>query len=300
MRQRDARRPIWLMPGEELRHSEQAYAHSTISQIQSSDASPDSLYGTTPDGQLRFDSRGVVIDRELRHRFDYWLTRIGETPLSVIRDQLEASLASEFGTARATAVVAEFDLYIEYLMAVESLLPAPSASQRQRHAAQVELQQTLLGSTRAEVWFGEENRYIEHILSMHQDEPVPRTAPRPFGYDPRTAVEHHFAMELESQSLQLDIDAGQRREERRELFGDEAAQRLGRLDLQRSRWNQRVGDFSHQRQRLLNDNSLTPAEVLRAINALVEQNFEPAEQRRIKALTEAGLLPGEPNSSPGK
>ncbi|MGB0514343.1 MAG: lipase secretion chaperone [Wenzhouxiangellaceae bacterium] len=75
---------------------------------------------------------------------------------------------------------------------------------------------------------------------------------------------------------------------RRRLFGAAAAERLATLDAQRADWNSRLSRFAQARRQVLNQGGPDAAA---ALGALLEQSFDPAEQRRVLALLDAGLLP---------
>ena len=53
---------------------------------------PASWRGTVPDGALREDERGnLIVSEEVRRRFDYFLSALGEEELNVLRGRVAAS-----------------------------------------------------------------------------------------------------------------------------------------------------------------------------------------------------------------
>ncbi|MGB0514521.1 MAG: lipase secretion chaperone, partial [Wenzhouxiangellaceae bacterium] len=168
-----------------------------------SSALPPSLRGSQPDGDIRFDDTGgLVIDRGLRHRFDYWLTGLGEVSLKALRERFERSLGTELSPDQIERVLAEFDLYTEYLMAADDLLPVEFGSLVERHRALMALQRQLLGDSRADAWFGEQNRYIDHTLAaMDPGDQNADPIDEPWAAEIDAPTRHHSALALNSPSV---------------------------------------------------------------------------------------------------
>ena len=186
-------------------------------------------------------------------------------------------------------MLTEFDLYTEYLMAADDLLPIEFGDRRERHLALIELQRQLLGESRAEAWFGEQNRYIERTLAaMNRDGQAADSDHDPWAKGIEAATRHHSALALNSPRVGETLAPEVLHQQRRQLFGDAAARRLATLDTQRAEWESRLNRFARARQELLDQ---AGSEAGAALDALLEQNFDPAEQRRVLALLDAGLLP---------
>jgi lipase chaperone LimK len=89
-------------------------------------------------------------------------------------------------------------------------------------------------------------------------------------------------------------DPARRHDERAALFGEDAATALARLDHERADWQARVDRYFALQQSLHGDLALSPAERERRLERWLQQNFVAAEQRRLRALEDEGLLrPGD-------
>jgi lipase chaperone LimK len=255
-----------------------------------------SLAGSDPDGEIRFAPDGrLVIDRALRHRFDYLLSAIGEQSLEQLRQSLLASLTGRFSRDQVEQVMAEFDLYAAYLRAVDELFPDRPASLHEQMTALTELQADLLGQQRAEAWFGEENRYIKRTLAAMDGDLEPGNPDQdPWAAEIEQATSHHLALEMNRQYQLLDLPADQRHLERSALFGEDAADRLAELDAERAAWQARVDAYNALRQTLLDDPALSGAEIEQLLARELALGFDETEQRRILAMQKAGLLDGDP------
>jgi len=250
------------------------------------------MRGSQPDGAIRFDEADrLVIDRALRLRFDYWLTGLGEVSLDGLRERLRRSLLNDLDSDQIQRVLTEFDLYAEYLQAADELLPPVFGSPRERHLALMALQRQPLGESRADAWFGDQNRYIDRTLAaMDGDLIAGNPAEDPWADELLDATRHHSALALGGQSVRETLSPEVLDAQRRRMFGDAAADRLAALDARRAEWEDRLNRFTRARQRLLEQSG---PDRQAALNALLEQSFDPAEQRRVLALLDAGLLPAE-------
>jgi lipase chaperone LimK len=110
----------------------------------------------------------------------------------------------------------------------------------------------------------------------------------------RTAEQEATAAVLAAEQLhqfeRLGLDPQTRHGERSALWGEAAANRLAALDESRAQWQQRLSDYARQRERLLSDPALLPAEREHALSHLRRQSFDDLEQRRIEALEAIGAL----------
>ena len=82
----------------------------------------------------------------------------------------------------------------------------------------------------------------------------------------------------------------QRAAEREALWGKEAAARLGQLDHERARWNERIEQYLLARSRIDANSALSPNARAQALAALRAQQFNAAEQRRVASLEAIGQL----------
>ncbi len=256
-----------------------------------------SQLGSAPDGEIRFDEQGRLIsDRSLRRRFDDLLSAIGEVDLDILRARFAQRMIAELGPEKAEAVLRELDLYIDYLRAVDGLNPGRDWGLAQRVEHLADLQQRVLGSERADAWFGEENRYVEKTLRRLAGESdegqldevaIERAAAL------AESTEHHLAVEQSRQFEALAVSPEQRFEERSALFNEQAALRLAELDEARASWQSRLDGYQRERAALMAQMSEASAvDRERALQDLLQVHFDDAERRRVLALEDAGVLPG--------
>lgn len=261
-----------------------------------------SLVDTEVDAPLSFDDEGRLIsDSNLRRYFDYFLSAIGELSIDEIRARFQADIFARLSPSDAARAEALFERYIDYLNASEALVPSADLPSRLEQLSA--LRRETLGDELAEAFFGEEEQYTRTVLteqavlqdgalssaerqaaleSIHQELPEAQRLSR------EQAVSHHLALEQERQFEQLDISPQQRFEERSALYGDEAADRLAQLDLQRQQWQQRVNEYRQQRQQVL-DQALSSNEQSAALRELRQNLFDENEQRRVESLENDGF-----------
>lgn len=266
----------------------------------------DSLRGTEVDGQIRLDAAGnLVADRELRRLFDYFLARLGERSPEQIRADLLAwlQLQTALSADVRAATLQLFDRYVELQRASAAL------GRRDDLAADLErlreLRRRELGGELARAWFGEEEDYAAltaQRLALSRDGGLDaatrsaRLAELDARLDPQQrearAQSTDFQLAL-AQSAQMEaqqLSPEQRTQQRSELWGEAAAQRLGDLDQQELDWNSRLRTYARAREQLLADSALAPSVREVKLQKLL-QGFSEEERRRVLALLDEGLLP---------
>lgn len=269
-------------------------------------AREDSLRGTDVDGGVSLDAAGrLVVDRELRRLFDYFLARLGERSPEQIRTDLLAWLQAQPQLdARARAEVARlFDRYIELQRASAAL--GRSSDLRADLQQLRDLRERELGVEHARAWFGEEQDYAEQTLarlalardaSLDAQARAQRLAELDQQQDPQqraareASTDFHLAVAQSEQLASTDASAQQRAQQRRDLWGDEAAVRLAELDQQEASWQLRLRAYAQAREQLFADRSLAPQQREVRLARLLG-DFSEAERRRVLTLADEGLLP---------
>ncbi len=252
-----------------------------------------SLRGAELDGHLHQDDAGrLVEDRELRRLFDHLLAGQGEVGLAALRERLRAHALEVGGEALARQALDAFERYLDYLRSEAELDPAGIADLGQRLDALTALRRRLLGDELAEAFFGEEERYARDALARMAGGEGLVDAPEAERWraERSAATEHQRALEQTEQFEHLDLPPAQRHAERAALYGEAAADRLAALDAERAAWQQRLDDWRSKRERIESDPRLDAAARERALQAELDARFDPAEQRRVRALDE--LPPG--------
>lgn len=258
-------------------------AHSTSDRAEPTAGT--SLRGTQPDGELRVDTNGrLVLDASLVRVFDYWLALTGEIADAQIRARLLAQMQGTHGDAVAQQAIAIFDRYVA--MRAELAAQPPIADLEQRFAHLRDTRRRWFGAD-AEAMFGAEEDYLAQTLARRRlaDDPEALAAFDAARPAAQVAAERDAtaALVADEQTRQLDAAHAtpeQRREEREQLWGTDAAARLAALDVQRADWDRRVADYRRDRAGL--DEA--------AAAALRGARFTPEERTRIEALETIGAL----------
>ncbi|MGM3387637.1 lipase secretion chaperone [Stutzerimonas stutzeri] len=264
---------------------------------------PASLSGTRVDGTLRTNSSGkLLVDREVRQVFDYFLSTFGEEPLKTsvarLRQHLETQLAQP---ARGQA----FDLlgrYLDYrrqLLVLEQTHPLKADLEGLRsrlHAAQ-QLRETLFSEEARRAFFADEealDRFTLQRLAIRHDpqldaaakgealDQLKRSLP-PAMLDALTPAMH---LELNQQTQALRATGGSPealRALRQQLVGNEATRRLEKLDLERQAWRTRLAGYQQEKARIERSRGLSQADKHTAITLLARERFDETERLRLAA-----------------
>jgi lipase chaperone LimK len=244
----------------------------------------DSLRGTQPDGAISFtDDQKLIVDLNLRRRFDYFLARIGEQPLATIRAALVQSLM-DMSPAKTTQVLAAFDRYLRYLQDV-ALQPFQNAGLMPLRVVE-ELKifrRARLGADMAKGFFAlEEERDLYALAqwALTRREDLTQLERQRAAQELRAKVSAEFAAELTTAEnaqtpgkVRDDVPA--------------AAARQQALQQERANWDSRLAKYQAF-MRTLSPADLPTRQSARA--AYLRENFLPAEVRRIEALEAIGQL----------
>lgn len=259
------------------------------------DAEADGAVTFTPGGQ-------VQPDRALRRLFDWYLALSGELAPADIRTLLAADLAERHGDAIAAEVLALYDRYLDLQRAAAALDPRLDG-----HARLIELQalrRQWFGDD-ADAMFGEEEADLARTLdrmallsdpNLGDTERAALAAELDAAQPPAERAARDaasIATLADEQSRQFDAlgtDAATRHEERADLFGDAAADRLAALDAERATWDHRVAEYQRERDALRNG-PLAPAAREAELRQLRERSFAEHELRRVDALDAIDALP---------
>jgi lipase chaperone LimK len=262
-----------------------------------------SLRGSSADGEVSLDLRGrVVADAGLRRLFDWYLSLSGEFS----DEQIRRLLLDDVNQALGAAVASDVGQWFERYLGLRSALAATRLSEDldQRLVQVQALRRHWLGAA-ADAMFGGEEGEIAHTLArraLARDPTLsdPERVAQQAALDAhrsdreRTAEQEATAAVLAAEQLhqfeRLGLDPQTRHGERSALWGEAAANRLAALDESRAQWQQRLSDYARQRERLLSDPALLPAEREHALSHLRRQSFDDLEQRRIEALEAIGAL----------
>ncbi len=241
----------------------------TVAQVRHKLFKEGSFQGTEPHGDWCARGEALQPCSGLRSRFEYYLLAIGEVPMDAIRALVADEAQRDLGEALATQVMSMYDKYLE----VRRYQPRNTFQQDQLHTWMPVLaelrahRRQVLGAEWAQAFYGDDEAKFESLHAQIQSglppppdpgAPVPQMAP---GKDP--AVVHA---------------------ERVARYGEEAAQRLAKVDEEWADWQRRLADARREWDSLQGNNALSDLQRREQMNAYVQQHFKPDEHLRVQAL----------------
>jgi lipase chaperone LimK len=238
-----------------------------------------SYAGSEPDGAVNIDENGlVIVDGDLRRLFNYFLSATGELNQKQIAQQLRLFTQANLTLQQKQQVMDLFDLYRNYLGAVDQFAASLSTNLSQIEVMNLlaEMRIELLGTDMAGAFFADEQEYFKFVndnknlsedFSDQQTEWL-KAENRATAYQD-TVIENRMINQSTSLSVS-EIEA-----QRIEKYGMPAAQRLQQLDQQRQQWQTTVDDYFTQRQ-LLGDDSESLA--------LLNNQYASQDSKRLQAL----------------
>ncbi|MDX1559995.1 MAG: lipase secretion chaperone [Marinobacter sp.] len=267
------------------------------------DQLPDSLAGTSiPDGWARTDRLGNLIPTpHLRQLFEYFLSALGEESLQQLVARIESALSVLDEPARSQAL-ATLGNYLEYKLAVSDLeqsygeVSGLGAGEMQRRMAEIQaLRRTWLDADTADAFFSDDeavDRFQIEKLRIASDDSLTdeqkaealRQAESSLPEPIRKAREdtRRFA-DYEQARRELADDPQELAAWRREVFGEAAADRLARLEVEQKAWDRRWQAYADDRDRLLSSGLAEP-ERQEALERLRASHFNETERIRAEAL----------------
>lgn len=256
------------------------------------------------DGHVTLDDSGhLVPDINLRQLFDDFIGTAGDPPdPDAVRQALAAYLQDkDHSVERITEILALFDRYTKYLAAAAEVdVPSQDADTLESVLEELyRLRRQILGPAVAEAFFAEEEAYDRYSIERrrileaeHHDETTRRQLlemldqqlPDGIAATRERTLQLQRLGDIQSQLREEGASPEEIDQARRELLGDEAAERLSQLDAQRAEWDRRVREFHQQREALLQQPGLSDNDREAAVEQLIEDNFSDHEARRLRAL----------------
>ena len=262
---------------------------------------PASWRGTVPDGALREDERGnLIVSEEVRRRFDYFLSALGEEELNVLRGRVAAHLRGALSERAARQAWDLFERYIGYRSALRELdeHDGSVAGMRQSLEERRALRDQWFSAATREAFFGFRDRYADFalqrraLLENEQLDPAEKQArldaleaglPEDMREMVRASRRPSEVAEAVRQLREQGAPEARVYQYREQRLGAEAAERLGELDRRREAWRERYQAYQAQR-RAIEDSGLAEEDREDAIQRLRASLFDEAEQRRVRAL----------------
>ncbi|MEN9866084.1 MAG: hypothetical protein RL748_1674 [Pseudomonadota bacterium] len=260
--------------------------------------------GTRADGDLKVAAnQALVVDAELGHLFDYYLSALGEKSLDAIKIETERELdrkLSPQAAAQAKKLLARYLDYKRELAEVEKKLPAGKSQ-----ADAIRARLNALNQTRARFFsaqeitglFGFTDAYDRDALARIEVEENKTLTPEQkeqalTKLDQQLPPEVREARDaplklarLEEQVSQMRAKGGSDQDVyqlRAKAFSPEAAARLAEVDREEAQWQARIKTYLAERNRIKQSNQ-PEAQQLAAISALRQQQFSEQEQIRLPA-----------------
>ncbi|HEX5677222.1 MAG TPA: lipase secretion chaperone [Alcanivorax sp.] len=269
------------------------------------DEEPASWRGTVPDGALREDEQGnLIVSEEVRRRFDYFLSALGEEELNVLRGRVAAHLQAALSASAARQAWELFEHYIGYRSALRELdeHDGSVAGMRQSLEERRSLRDQWFSATTREAFFGFRDRYADfalqrrELLENERLDPAEKQArlealeaglPEDLREMVRASRRPAEVAEEVRRLREQGVSEARVYQYREQRLGAEAAERLDELDRRREAWRERYQAYRRQ-YRAIEDSGLAEEDRDDAIRRLRESLFDETEQRRVRALDRIG------------
>lgn len=266
---------------------------------------PASWRGTVPDGALREDDNGnLIVSEQVRRRFDYFLSALGEEELNVLRGRVAAHLQAALSAKAARQAWALFEHYIGYRSALRDLGEHDGSVEGMRQSLEERraLRDQWFSAITREAFFGFRDRYADfalerrELLENDRLDPAEKEArlealeaglPEDMREMVRASRRPAEVAEAVRRLRQEGVSEARVYQYREQRLGAEAAERLGELDRRREQWRERYQAYREQLQ-AIEDSGLAQDDRQEAAQRLRESLFDEAEQRRVRALDRIG------------
>lgn len=291
-------------PIEEERSAAFVLASGTVAEAEQQ-LLPSSLQGTQHGVRLVRQGDTLLVSAALRDLFDYYLSASGELSLEQIRALIDTALQQQLNggaLAHAQHILSAYLSYKQGLHDFEQQYQAdPQFSKAQQLAYLQERQQALiafqdreLGSEVAQIFFAFDRQIDDNTLAKAA---ILNSDLSDAGKQQalvNLAAEQPVQQQLQQQRIrqqqrlvaidQQNLSAADKFQQREAVVGADAAHRLAELDESRQRWDERLSRFQ-QEVSVLQQAGLDRAEYQESYQQLLNQQFQPHEQLRVKVLT---------------
>ena len=262
-----------------------------------------SLAGTTPDGgAIATADEALVLDPALIRLFDYYLTTVGERPLSAIRAQVEHDLDGRLAPGAARQAKDVFARYLQFKTALKAQRPARAAGRsvdtlREGLRLMLALRATYFSEAESQALFGAQDAQASTALARMAIEQDPaldaqQRRERLAALDARLPASVRAEREAPLAVVRLEEAAQHIRAQggseddvyrmRAAATSPEAANRLADIDREETAWKARIAAYLAQRAALLSAQA-GDDERAAAMSELRNRLFTPEEQRRLAA-----------------
>ncbi|MGE5651915.1 MAG: lipase secretion chaperone [Bacillota bacterium] len=261
-----------------------------------------SMEGTRPDGDAQVTSdKTLVVDRELRNLFEYYLAATGEKPLDAIRAEIERELDQRLPPPLAVQARNLLARYLDYKRELAETEKSPALSGNTLDAIRGRLQ--ALQQVRGRYFsplevagmFGLDDAYNNDAVArieISQDKSLNAEQRRGklAALDATLPAELREARDAPLQAVRLEQAAATMRAHgasddevyrmRAAAVGPEAAARLAAVDREQADWQARIAAYLAERRKLGEGNASGNEAVLQQLR---DTYFNPDEQKRLAA-----------------
>ena len=246
----------------------------TPDQVRQKLFSKGSLEGTTPSGDwcVTTDQK-LKPCKGLRGRFEYYILGLGEGGVTIgdIRGLIADESKREHGDTLSGEIMAIFDKYwtLRVYDWKNNFVQNDRSTWLPVFEEQRSVRRQILGQPWADAFFSEDEKHFQDYYAQLESglppppdpgEPVPQMAP---GKDPAAVHAERVAR-----------------------YGEEAAQRLAKVDEEWADWERRLAAAKAEWARIQGMNNLSPQQKQEEMQRYVNTNFQDMERVRISALLE--------------
>ena len=260
---------------------------------------PLSLQGSPlPSALAVHDDGSLVIAIAVRQYFDYFLTAIGEEPLTLIAERVKHQLSQELQQPALGTALDIFANYLAYRDELAQLLHAGEQDYANLRAQIKASRDSHFDGLVVEAFFAEEDSYDEYMhkrsalnsdetLSAEQKqaqaEALLANAPDWLQQQHKKANQLNDFYVAKAELKTSGADDAQIQQLREQSFGVEAADRLAALDKKRAQWRQKLADYHIEVSDLLAA-KLSPKMLNFELSLLRRQHFTDSEILRVQAI----------------
>lgn len=260
---------------------------------------PLSLQGAPlPSAPLVHDDGTLVITIGVRHYFDYFLTGIGEEPLTVIVARVKYYLTEQLDEPALSTALDMFSSYLAYRDELAQLLHAGEQDYANLRVQIKASRDHHFDGQVVEAFFASEDSYDDYMQKRsalntdtslsasqksQQAEQLLANAPDWLQQQHKTANQLDDFYNAQAKLKAMGADESQVHELRESSFGVEAADRLAALDQKRKVWKQKLDEYHSQVRGLLAAN-MSSDMLIQELALLRSQYFNESELVRVQAI----------------
>ena len=257
--------------------------------------------GAMPDGRLRVDdNHQLVVDRQLRHWLDGWLSVQGEWTLERVLVEMLGQI-NQLPTPGRGQAMSILDRWLDYRRALadyderaaRSLATMTVDDLQQRLEWTERLRRQYFKPEEVTAFFADDESLDRYLLARRQhqaglaDEAEVEQALQRLSPQLRQQRQQSRLL-LNAEVAGVGGDSASLRQQRIEQFGEEAASRLASLDQRQQDWQQRLQGYQRFEASLSEHQSADDRQ--RQLQGYLETHFSAAEKQRIAAALQLMAL----------